>query len=244
MGALLQIQLVHQTILRGFLRSCLSSSRHVRFDLLSPLQPHIGRVLTLATPNRILSGGEVVSPPQTTLLKLLDSYLQAFLNPSTRPQVFPRRLEQDLGFILSELFHAFSAFIQNTIRQSLGKSSAESAFTNASEGKPEEISPLALDASGVLDLHMPAVCAALVLVVQCAISLLLSEDLETTTQSKPELEDDNESDSAWVNLKHFLLNNTAPQGKNVIIETLIGEALPPVLSLTFLRRWQKLTAVG
>lgn len=86
-----------------------------------------------------------------------------------------------------------------------------------------EESPPRLVAPAALDLHMPAVCAALVLVIQCIVSILLCEDVETNTQIESDHEGDNAIHTANFTMNLFFLSSTGTQGRMGILESLIGE---------------------
>lgn len=165
-----------------------------------------------------------MSPPQTTLLKLLDSYLQASLSPTAAHDGLSRASEKGFGYILTELFYAYSAFLLKAIHQFMGNGEEDNnQRTGDFERRGASSSPLL--ASTALDLHMPAVCAALVLDVQCIISMTLSEDAETNAFPEPEQEDPCESGRSTprFSLKRLLLSGTSPHGKEGLIECLIGE---------------------
>lgn len=164
-----------------------------------------------------------MSPPQTTLLKLLDSYLQAALGPTSTRKGLSAASEEGLGHTLSDLFFAYSDFLHKVIRQFIGGND-ENSDQRMGDLEQGASSPPLL-ASTALDLHMPAVCAALVLVAQCITSKLLSEDSEADSSLRPEQEHEGDigRDITRFNLKGFLISNTSPNGQDGMIECLIGE---------------------
>ncbi|KAI0320888.1 spinocerebellar ataxia type 10 protein domain-containing protein [Amylostereum chailletii] len=101
--------------------------------------------------------GEAVAPPQTTLLKLLDSHLQSAQK---------RNLSSPgpaLGFPLVARFFALSGYAQRAVRAALGDTHG-----------------------GSFDLQLPAVCAALVLVAQSLLAILLLNSSKPTSNSREE----------------------------------------------------------
>ena len=93
---------------------------------------------------------EIITPHQTTLLKLVDSYLQAnHLNATRDAKVYA--MYDKLSPTMAEIFLKFSSHAQTAITKSLGPASA-----------PAE-----------LDVMLPKVCEALVLITQCIITLVL-----------------------------------------------------------------------
>lgn len=164
-----------------------------------------------------------MSPPQTTLLKLMDSYLQGSLSPTPAHGGLSKTSNKELGYIFADLFFSYSAFLHKAIRQFTGDVEDNNQSVGDSELPGASSSPLL--ASTALDLHMPAVCAALVLVVQCIVSMSLSEDVEVNVSPEPEQEhgSDSERSTPKSNLKSFLLSVTSPDSKEGLIECLIGE---------------------
>ncbi|KIP08818.1 hypothetical protein PHLGIDRAFT_68694, partial [Phlebiopsis gigantea 11061_1 CR5-6] len=108
---------------------------------------------------RVAIDDEVVTPHQTTFLKLLDAYLQ----PSQeRPLAIDSGEMRDLSGFLSREFLTLSTYCQHAIRRA------------PAEEEPRPGDPAALQE---LDLLLPKVCEALVLVTQCLTSLcLISEE--------------------------------------------------------------------
>lgn len=97
--------------------------------------------------------GEVVSPPQTILLKLLDSYLQSADGLAAVISTTVPNTDAALSSVLAARFFALAAYAQRAVQAALGDAAG----------------------SGSLDLQLPTVCAALVLVAQSLVTILLAE---------------------------------------------------------------------
>jgi ataxin-10 len=120
-------------------------------------------------PFSVASEDEVSTPHQTTLLRLIDSYLQILKGP------IPHVLYQELiPFLITEFF-ALSVFAQAAISKSLGLSTT-AQLTQQSDSSTEPLQEL--------DLLLPKACEALVLILQCLIStcLHLEQEGELTDQ--------------------------------------------------------------
>ncbi|EGN96577.1 hypothetical protein SERLA73DRAFT_124416 [Serpula lacrymans var. lacrymans S7.3] len=105
--------------------------------------------------DRLSVSGEIIAPHQTTLLKLLDSHLQSSHSPSIHAQLCP---------MLSTRFFGLSTYARQSIKRALG-SSLSDVSESRTEGPPQE-----------LDLLLPKVCEALVLVTQCIVTITLSSE--------------------------------------------------------------------
>ncbi|KAJ3745460.1 spinocerebellar ataxia type 10 protein domain-containing protein [Lentinula detonsa] len=105
---------------------------------------------------------EIVTPHQTTLLKLLDSYLQS--TPVSSPGAKSRitKTHARLCPMLSSLFFSLSIYAQTAIRKSL-RSSVSDYRSDDTQGPPAE-----------LDVLLPKVCETLVLTAQCIITIILA----------------------------------------------------------------------
>ncbi|KZV72208.1 hypothetical protein PENSPDRAFT_742856 [Peniophora sp. CONT] len=135
---------------------------------------------------------EPISPPQTTLLKLLDSYLQARIG--AEPELYDAATTE----ALVSTFDVLSSFVQKAIAHAVpGHASppptADSASASAvadtlleNDAEMELNTPGAAAGLRSLDLQLPPACAALVLVAQCLHALLLaeSEAAQPTDRSK------------------------------------------------------------
>lgn len=116
--------------------------------------------------NSLSVEGEVIAQHQTTLLKLLDSYLQS-------SQICP--IHCDMCPMLSEIFFSLSSYSQSAIARAINPTSSESL-----DGSIEHLQEL--------DLLLPKTCEALVLATQCIVKIsLLSEDQRTVDSSAVDL---------------------------------------------------------
>ncbi|KAG1746702.1 spinocerebellar ataxia type 10 protein domain-containing protein [Suillus paluster] len=116
--------------------------------------------------NSLSVEGEVIAPHQTTLLKLLDSYLQS-------SKMCP--IHCDMCPMLSEIFFCLSSYSQSAIRRAIKPSNSEPL--EGTNEHPQE-----------LDLLLPKTCEALVLAVQCIVKIsLLSEEQRTMDTSAEDL---------------------------------------------------------
>ncbi|KAF9221388.1 hypothetical protein BS17DRAFT_797175 [Gyrodon lividus] len=114
---------------------------------------------------------EVIAPHQTTLLKLLDSYLQSSHPSSVLVGMCP---------MLTACFFELSTFSQEVIRKATGKGSVENANFDGPKG--------GFPVPKIFDLLLPKVCEALVLVTQCIVSVMLAfEGLSTCGVSEDDL---------------------------------------------------------
>lgn len=102
------------------------------------------------------SADEPISPPQTTLVKLLDAYLQSAANVNT-PQTY------STCAALSVALLALSAEAQRSISRALGQGNA--ALPHATPEGLQEV-----------DLALPGICEALVLVTQCLTNISLAAE--------------------------------------------------------------------
>lgn len=107
----------------------------------------------------------MITPHQTTLLKLVDSYLQ-----STSPFA---PVHAELAPLLSTLFLKLSVYANEAIRKSLALGSTDL------EDPTEHIPPSGI----VVDVMLPKVCEALVLVTQCIVSIILKGQEEKDSKS-------------------------------------------------------------
>ncbi|KAH7929116.1 hypothetical protein BV22DRAFT_1003495 [Leucogyrophana mollusca] len=98
--------------------------------------------------------GEVITPHQTTLLKLLDSHLQSSHSNSIHRQLCP---------MTSGCFFELSTYAQSAIKQAIASEIPDNADGRDAHLVPKE-----------LDLLLPKVCEALVLVTQCIVTITLS----------------------------------------------------------------------
>lgn len=120
---------------------------------------------------------EIVTPHQTVLLKLIDSYLQS--TPLTPKDPTTTKLLVKLSQMLGTCFFSMSSYSQRAIRRSLGSPSSEH-FSPVMNSPSDMIIPLA-----ELDVMLPKVCEALVLVSQCVVTVTLDAEKESSSHGTP-----------------------------------------------------------
>ncbi|KAF8202194.1 spinocerebellar ataxia type 10 protein domain-containing protein [Pholiota molesta] len=155
---------------------------------------------------------EIVTPHQTTLLKLVDSYLQANqLNPTSTqiPEIL--RTHESLGSFLAKRFFSLSEYAQNAMQRSLGmrtssdSSSSSEKSPNLSPSPPTYAAAPATAAAlstfpQELDVMLPKVCEALVLVTQCIVTICLEAEEQQTR-----LEEGTSTYTAFTNMKGYYI---------------------------------------
>ncbi|KAJ6581200.1 spinocerebellar ataxia type 10 protein domain-containing protein [Mycena capillaripes] len=124
---------------------------------------------------RLSMADEIITPHQTILLKLVDSYLQAASLSSipTTPQGTP--LYGKLRPMLAKMFFSLSTYAQHSIRNSLGPNTAlkqDSKLSAPPQELPDGARP-AFEPPSSLDVMLPKVSEALVLVTQCIVTITL-----------------------------------------------------------------------
>ncbi|KAJ6496780.1 spinocerebellar ataxia type 10 protein domain-containing protein [Mycena vulgaris] len=122
--------------------------------------------------NRLSMADEIITPHQTTLLKLVDSYLQsARTSPiPTTPQGTP--IYAKLQPMLAKTFFSLSTYAQTSTQ-------AHTAPQTSADGASAVFEP-----PSSLDVMLPKVSEALVLVTQCIVTITL-ESSETGAHSGP-----------------------------------------------------------
>ncbi|KAJ7746864.1 spinocerebellar ataxia type 10 protein domain-containing protein [Mycena maculata] len=160
--------------------------------------------------SRLSMPDEIITPHQTTLLKLVDSYLQsARLSPvPTTPQGTP--LYAKLRPMLAKTFFSLSTYAQTSIRNSLGIAFASDSdpFTPRPQAPPDW-TEVAFEPPSSLDVMLPKVSEALVLVTQCIVTITLESS--DTDDHPPVLEQNSQ--------EFFNEATCADQG---IVESLTG----------------------
>ncbi|KAJ7035643.1 spinocerebellar ataxia type 10 protein domain-containing protein [Mycena alexandri] len=131
--------------------------------------------------NRLSMADEIITPHQTTLLKLVDSYLQAARMSAipTTPHGTP--LYGKLRPMLAKTFFSLSSYAQSSICNSLGISNSNTAPKQhlGAQQAPDGASA-AFEPPSSLDVMLPRVSEALVLVTQCIVTMTLeSMDMDT-----------------------------------------------------------------
>ncbi|KAF4593301.1 hypothetical protein EYR38_009015 [Pleurotus pulmonarius] len=124
--------------------------------------------------SRLMMDDEIVTPHQTTLLKLVDSYLQSVAATATSSTPAMRKIDRKLCPMLSKGFFTKAVYTQHAIKRFLGEevqrdgnptSIAQSPSENTGEAPPIE-----------LDVMLPKVCEALVLITQCISTITLEPE--------------------------------------------------------------------
>ncbi|KAI0820362.1 spinocerebellar ataxia type 10 protein domain-containing protein [Trametes gibbosa] len=170
---------------------------------------------------RLSVDDEVVTPHQTTLLKLIDSHLHA--SELAHELALARRQVADgarsLFEVLTTSFFALSAYAQGAIRNAIASGEIE-ATSNRPRGTALQAEALSLPLLQNLDLLLPKVCEALVLVTQCLTTVALRAEEAVATHSE-----DTSSASNPVPLlpRELLVSATGPSGQDTVeslIETL------------------------
>ncbi|KAF8196742.1 spinocerebellar ataxia type 10 protein domain-containing protein, partial [Mycena galopus ATCC 62051] len=122
--------------------------------------------------SRLSMPDEIITPHQTTLLKLIDSYLQAARMSSIPTTPYGTPLYSKLRPMLAKAFFALSTYAQQSIRDSLGSSNTASKRTVAPQENPD-LTRAAFEPPSSLDVMLPKVSEALVLVTQCIVTITL-----------------------------------------------------------------------
>lgn len=152
--------------------------------------------------------GEITTPHQTTLLKLVDSYLQSSKSNSNVPALQTAQTHSNLSPMLSNIFFTLSAYAQQAIRRALGPS----ALSNNTSPVQLSSDPPGPNPSE-LDVMLPKVCEALVLITQCIVTI--------TLQAEEGRNIDSGFTATGPNWKDFFSESRrATQG---FVETLIGK---------------------
>ncbi|TFY56661.1 hypothetical protein EVJ58_g7503 [Rhodofomes roseus] len=153
--------------------------------------------------------GEPITPPQTTLLKLLDSYLHK------ASQGLQAKARNDaLVHMLIDTFFDLAGYAQEAIRRALGSADdSQAAPSNVEEDAPlnDTGGDSMLPPPKELDLLLPKVSEALVLVSQCLTTLALASNEAATS-----------SDGSW-KVKATLAAARSASGEGLVeslVETL------------------------
>ncbi|PPQ62894.1 hypothetical protein CVT24_006292 [Panaeolus cyanescens] len=173
---------------------------------------------------------EIITPHQTTLLKLMDSYLQSNqvdMATDRLPEIL--KIHESFGTFLAKRFFTLSANAQDSVRASLGLSLSPKnghGSNDTNKGSPESIlspnvnspdsstSSSFLNPPSELDVMLPKVCEALVLVTQCIVTICLeAEEVQIRVNNGVTKLD------GFINLKsYFIQKQYHEQG---IVESLI-----------------------
>ncbi|KAF9245294.1 spinocerebellar ataxia type 10 protein domain-containing protein [Melanogaster broomeanus] len=141
---------------------------------------------------------EVIVPHQTTLLKLLDSYLQSSHCSSALAGMCP---------MLTACFFELATFSRESVRKSIGTLPVENA-----DEDPEGNVPV----PEILDLLLPKACEALVLVTQCIVSIMLTvEEISTSEISENDFQP-------------LIRDAVSPRGECIVLLRLLDIFLPRI----------------
>ncbi|KAJ3571925.1 hypothetical protein NP233_g3434 [Leucocoprinus birnbaumii] len=179
---------------------------------------------------------EIITPHQTTLLKIIDSYLQS--NQST-PQtpIKPETLQIHISLtpMLTRAFFSLSRYAQTSIRHSLGlvikkddvnqsdqsdpkrpeseRSMSPTSTSTIHTGSLEETQTQSFGSLNSLDVMLPKACEALVLVTQCMVTIAIEAEENAATLGLPD------DASPKTNMKNYFIEaRTSGVG---VIESLI-----------------------
>lgn len=166
---------------------------------------------------------EIITPHQTTLLKIVDSYLQSIQLSATTTQK-TIQIHAKLSPMLAKVFFALSGYAQGALERALRPppiSDPDRSDTPASEpaAPVENTGPVQPPPPAELDVMLPKVCEALVLVTQCIVTIALESDEQNAPLAGSE-PGPKESD-----LKGFFIEVRA--SKRGIVESLIGNFPAP-----------------
>ncbi|KAF8889372.1 hypothetical protein BD779DRAFT_1662135 [Infundibulicybe gibba] len=146
---------------------------------------------------------EIITPHQTTLLKIIDSYLQS-LHLSKEGPSNKQHTQSKLGRMLARCFFDQSLYAQRAIRRALGPNTTVETSHQESHLPPVELDPM-----------LPKVCEGLVLVTQCIVTIALEAEEGQTYPSLPV----NTPPSKERNLKEYF--NEARSSDTGMAESLI-----------------------
>ncbi|KAF6761575.1 spinocerebellar ataxia type 10 protein domain-containing protein [Ephemerocybe angulata] len=126
---------------------------------------------------------EIITPHQTTLLKLVDSYLQSIqLDISTTAEVDVLQTHVALGPFLAKRFFTLSNYAQAAMQRAIGSSIPPSSPPKTTQPGGAFSNGEASTSSGSheppaeLDVMLPKVCEALVLATQCVTTVALEAE--------------------------------------------------------------------
>lgn len=176
---------------------------------------------------------EIITPHQTTLLKIIDSYLQSNQSsPQTSIKPETLYIHSSLTPMLTRCFLSLSRYAQDSIRRSLGLSVTVVDDSHSGESERHRVTsegslsppPVTRPAAGSqevqdqslqsLDVMLPKVCEALVLVTQCMVTIAIEAE---------EYVDQPEENNPKANVRNYFIE-ARPLGVGVV-ESLIGEHL-------------------
>jgi len=110
---------------------------------------------------------EIITPHQTIFLKLLDSFLQSSKESTVHDELCP---------MLSDTFFGLATYAQQAIRRALGPKASDGPSSAISNIVNVEMTSQVTEPPYELDLLLPKVCEALVLITQCIVTIVLEVD--------------------------------------------------------------------
>ncbi|KAG5647901.1 hypothetical protein DXG03_007825 [Asterophora parasitica] len=157
---------------------------------------------------------EIVTPHQTTLLKIVDSYLQSIQLSSGAP-VTPQtiKIHRNLSPLLATYFLDLSAYARKAVERALRPPASSASIVEVSESASSDddpSTPEAFQPPAELDVMLPKVCEALVLVTQCVVTITLEANSNWDRSLEP-------------NLKAYF-NGTRSSNGDGVVKSLIGDA--------------------
>ena len=175
---------------------------------------------------------EIVTPHQTTLLKLVDSYLESTQrNPTTSGSHAAEilKIHESLSFFLLRRFFSLSSYSQRSITRALTGTQPTTTKRNSPSEPMESASILSeslpsasststtfpLCPPAELDAMLPKVCEALVLITQCIVTISLEAEEQRMLLQEGRSTLTNFKDMK----KYFNEKKSSDQG---IVESLIG----------------------
>lgn len=168
-----------------------------------------------------------MTPHQTTLLKLLDSYLESTQRDPTSAHVLEiLETHEFLGSFLSNHFFLLSSYSQRSIARALGTQPTTSKWNSPSDpmegssGRSSSSSESSstsfpLLPSAELDARLPKVCEALVLITQCIVTICLEAE-----EQQMRIQEGLSQVTKFTNMKNYF--NQKKSSDQGIVESLIG----------------------
>lgn len=157
----------------------------VGYDILTQL---IEQGLVPDLYSKFIIPDEIVTPHQTTLLKIVDSYLQSIQMSTTTPATAKTiKIHRKLSPMLAKCFLDLSAYARQAVERSLrppGHSGASPSIVEVQVDDPSTPKPARPDPPAELDVMLPKVCEALVLVTQCIVTITLEADQAKVDQNQ------------------------------------------------------------
>lgn len=173
---------------------------------------------------------EIITPHQTTLLKLLDSHLHANQPHISNVVADIFRIHSSLSSFLARRFFTLSEYAQREIHKSLGMTpiasnrhrvfSRESSdfvqsarsSSSESESSTEQGSAMKLQQ---INMMLPMVCEALVLVTQCILTLCLEAEYQ-----RARVENGSSTYDNFTNMQEYY--NRKEYQESGMVESVIG----------------------